>query len=87
MDQLGGAREIAKRRLSGLKGGELHRKREAQRLLEKRNLELMKEIRWFKKIDALFLEEKRKSELTLSEVNTLFFYCLLIEFVISLYMY
>lgn len=58
MDQLGGAKEIAKRRLSGLEGGELHRKREAQRLLEKRNWELLKEIRWLKKRDALFLEEK-----------------------------
>lgn len=78
MDQLGGAREIAKRRLSGLEGGELHRKREAQRLLEKTNWELLKEIRWLKKRDALFLEEKRKSELILSEVNIHFFYCLLI---------
>lgn len=54
MDQLGGAREIAKRRLSGLEGGELHRKREAQRLLEKTNWELLKKIRWLKKRDALF---------------------------------
>lgn len=35
MDQLGGAREIAKRRLSGIEGGELHRKREALFLEEK----------------------------------------------------
>lgn len=57
MDQLGRAREIAKRRLTDLEGGELHREREARRSLEKGNRELEKELQMLKERDALFLEE------------------------------
>jgi hypothetical protein len=57
MDKVGRTRELAKRKLENLEGGELQRERAARRKLEAANRKLLREIQELKGRDNLFSEE------------------------------